>query len=71
MTEEQRMVYGITKRMPATIEESLLSLEENKTLEASLGSGIIKTFVAMKRKEQKKLEAMPDGERRVWLVERY
>ncbi|KAI9684534.1 MAG: hypothetical protein M1822_005622 [Bathelium mastoideum] len=71
MTEEQRLEYGIVRRLPRTIDEALSALENDRTLAGGLGADITRNYIVMKQEEQRMLNAMSEGERRIWLIERY
>ncbi|PSN62633.1 developmental protein-like protein fluG [Corynespora cassiicola Philippines] len=71
LDEEGLASYGITEKMPATIEEAIVALDKDVELKEMLAEGLIHDFIIMKESEQKMLNRMPDDERRVWLIERY
>jgi glutamine synthetase len=71
LDETQRAVYGITRRLPETIEEALKSLEEDSSLKSALAEDVVTNYIAMKRAEQDMLGKMSDKDRRTWLIERY
>lgn len=71
LTEAERSVLGIVSNLPTTIEQSLKALEEDVSLQEALGPPVVAHFIAMKKAEQEKLNAMAGNERRVWLMERY
>ncbi|KAI4739282.1 glutamine synthetase/guanido kinase [Aureobasidium sp. EXF-12298] len=71
LTEAQRTELGITKRMPASLEESLHHLETTDALKQFVGPRLIDDFVVMKRAEKQMLDRMGEKERHAWLVERY
>lgn len=65
------MELGIRCKLPTTVEQSLEALDGDTALRDAIGSKVVDHFVAMKRTEQDMLNAMPERERRVWLMERY
>ncbi|KAF2466776.1 developmental protein-like protein fluG [Lindgomyces ingoldianus] len=71
LSAEQRIPYGIVEKMPLGVDEALERLEKDDVLREMLAEGLVKDFVAMKRSEQKMLGEMEDGEKTVWLIERY
>jgi glutamine synthetase len=71
LSEAERSELGIVTRLPTTIEQSLGSLEGDKTLRDALGTQVVTHFVTMKTAEQEMLNVMSESERRVWLMERY
>lgn len=71
LSDEQRNAYGIVSKLPRSLDESVAALETDLVLKKELGGSITTDFMAMKRAEQKMLEAMTEDDRRVWLIERY
>ncbi|KAG9859265.1 hypothetical protein KCU98_g181, partial [Aureobasidium melanogenum] len=71
LTEAQRAELGITKRMPASLEESLHHLETARVLKQGMNPRLIDDYVVMKRAEKQTLEKMGEKERHAWLIERY
>lgn len=71
LSEGERTDLGISQKLPTTIEQSLEALDKDVVLREALGSEVVDHFVAMKRAEQLMLDALPEPERRVWLMERY
>jgi glutamine synthetase len=62
---------GFAHRLPTTIGQSMSALDRDTVLRDAIGSNVVDHYLAMKRAEQDMLNAMSEGERRVWLVERY
>jgi glutamine synthetase len=71
LSAEQRQAYGVTQKMPTRVEESLIALDGDGELREMLADGLVYDYIAMKKSELKMLEDMPEGERRVFLIERY
>ncbi|KAF2175062.1 developmental protein-like protein fluG [Zopfia rhizophila CBS 207.26] len=71
LNPEQRILYGITEKMPASLGEALKALGMDLELKEMLAEGLVRDFILMKQSEQKMLEEMSEVERRVWLIERY
>lgn len=71
LTEAQRAEIGITKRMPASLEESLQHLETAEVLKQYMSAQLVDDYVVMKRAEKQMLDEMDEKERHAWLVERY
>lgn len=71
LSAEERQELGILKKLPPSIDEAVNAAEEDKELEGIMNDGILKHYLTMKKKEQKMLDAMEEGERRIWLMERY
>ncbi|KIW00908.1 hypothetical protein, variant [Verruconis gallopava] len=70
LDEEGRASYGITRPLPRTLEDALKALEEDQVLASILPAGMVRTYMVMKRSEQRRL-LRPEPERRRWLIERY
>lgn len=47
------------------------ALDGDTALRNAIGSNVVDHYLAMKRAEQDMLNAMSEGERRVWLMDRY
>lgn len=71
LTAEKRESYGITNRLPGTLEEALGRLHSDKALTQSLGKGFVENYLAVKRGEMAMLKGMGEDERRRWMIERY
>ena len=71
ITEEQRAEFGISKRLPNTLEKSLAELEKDEALRQGLGAGFVDNYLAVKRAEMAKLRGFGEEKRRVWLMSRY
>ncbi|OJJ44217.1 hypothetical protein ASPZODRAFT_135007 [Penicilliopsis zonata CBS 506.65] len=66
-----REKYGITTPLPNTLQASLAALQADVDLHTLLGKEFVQDYIATKRTEREMLLAMPDSERRLWLIERY
>lgn len=62
---------GFAHRLPVRIEESMDALDGDTALRNAIGSNVVDHYLAMKRAEQDMLNAMSEGKRRVWLMDRY
>jgi glutamine synthetase len=71
LNDTQRAEYGITRRLPKTIEEALASLENDLSLKSTLAEDVVTNYVIMKRMEQDMLGEMNEERRRIWMIERY
>lgn len=71
MSEEERTNLGIVSKLPASIDKALEAAEKEVALEGIMSKSILKHYLAMKKEEQKMLGEMDEGERRIWLMERY
>ncbi|KAF1946528.1 developmental protein-like protein fluG [Clathrospora elynae] len=71
LNDAGRVKYGITQRIPRSIEEALDALVKDGALVEALGQEVVGRFLEMKQGEMKMLEGMGKGERRVFLIERY
>jgi glutamine synthetase len=70
-SDEQRAQFGITSKLPSSLKESLAALEKNEVLREALGNTTLEDYLALKRSEMDKLNAMAEQDRRVWLMSRY
>lgn len=71
LTEAQLEEFGILKKMPTSLEDSLQELEEDGMLERYLNERLINDYVVMKKAEKEMLDEMDEKERHAWLIERY
>lgn len=71
MTSRERNGLGITKRLPKTIEEALEALKEHKKLREWVGEDAMKKYLIVKKGEKAMMDAIPEGDRKNWLFERY
>lgn len=71
LSTEEKEELGIREKLPKTIEEALEVAEKDERLASVMSEGILRHFLVMKREEQGMLGEMGEGERRVWLMERY
>jgi len=62
---------GLSHKLPTTIEQSMDALDGDTELRDAIGPHVVDHYLAMKRAEQDMLNAMSEGERRVWLMDRY
>lgn len=70
VSEEKRLAYGISRRLPKSIGEAIVKLEEDAEMRKWLGS-IAGDFLVMKKAEMEMLDKMEEQERRAFLIERY
>ena len=71
LDEQGRAQYGIEQKMPASLDEALAALQGDGRLNEALAQGLVHDYLVMKNGEQKKLGGMSEGDRRVFLIERY
>jgi glutamine synthetase len=71
LSPEQLTSFGVTHKLPTSFSEALEALEHDTQLREMLADGLFRDFISMKKAEQKMLGEMAEGERRVWLIERY
>lgn len=71
LSDAQRAKLGITRRMPASLEESLHHLETAEILKQVMDPRLIGDYIVMKRAEKQMLDEMDEKERHAWLIERY
>ena len=70
-SDNQKQELGITRRLPTTLQQALQALKDDADLSNALAPGLVHHYLSMKEAEQEMLDAMPEAERRVWLIERY
>jgi glutamine synthetase len=71
LDDAERARFGVTQRMPRSFEESVQALREDGELRGVLVEEVVEGYLKMKQVEQGILGRMEEGERRVWLIERY
>ncbi|KAK4497259.1 hypothetical protein PRZ48_011709 [Zasmidium cellare] len=71
LEEEGRRALEILERLPRGFEDALRALEGGEGLKGMVGGTLVRDWVVVKKAEQEMLGAMGEGERRVWLIERY
>ena len=71
LDEKERESLGIRERFPKGIIEAIDAFGKSKWLSTVLGEAVVKTYVSIKREEQKYLEQLNPEKRRDWLIERY
>lgn len=71
MDEQMRAEFGVMRRLPRSMQEAVTSLRADMPLNEALDPAFLKAYLYMKGEEAKMLGSMGDGERRVFLVERY
>lgn len=68
---EERERLGILQKFPASIEEALGCLEEDKEMHDALGREFVENYFLLKKCEVESLEGIEPTMRRSWLMERY
>ena len=71
LTDNDRKEMGVTERLPASLEEALTALQEDKELVGLMSEELVERYVAVKEFEMAFLAKMGVEERRQWLMERY
>ncbi len=71
LTEEEKTDFGISERLPQSIDEALDCLRHDTQLRDIMGGAVIDTYLTVKKAECEMLQAMAAGKRRNWLIERY
>ena len=71
MSPAEREEYGITEKLPKDLPTSLKYLRSSEQLGRVLGDSLVSDYIAMKEAEMKMLEAMPEDDQHIWLIERY
>lgn len=66
-----RAHYGVTRRMPGSLEEAVEALKGDGALREVLEQEVVSGYLVMKEAEQRMLGGMGEAERRVFLIERY
>nr|AKR71449.1 FluG protein [Aspergillus glaucus] len=71
LNDTECAALGITTKLPKTLAQSLSAIESDRTLQDLLGPELVKNYCIVKRAESKKLSAMDEYSRRMWLMEKY
>ncbi|KAJ5162208.1 hypothetical protein N7492_007600 [Penicillium capsulatum] len=71
LTAPERSALGITTPLPKSLAASLAALDKDQALRSLLGPHLVQNYSAVKHAEMARLQAMPETERRMWLLERY
>ncbi|MCJ1347901.1 hypothetical protein MMC31_006131 [Peltigera leucophlebia] len=71
MTPEEREKLGIKEKIPASIEEALGCLREDKEMHDALGRSVVEHYLQLKTVEVEMLKGIEPTRRRNWLMERY
>ncbi|CAK3971882.1 glutamine synthetase guanido kinase [Lecanosticta acicola] len=71
LSEEELKDLGILEKLPTTLDESLRALNDDLELQKIMGEDLVRNWIEVKRAEQESLSEMGEGERKVWLIERY
>lgn len=71
LSEEERAQYGVTQKLPGRLEDAMAALKGDGELREALAQGLVEGYLVMKRSEGEMLRGMGEGERRVWMMERY
>ena len=59
------------RELPKSLSEAMDALRQDSELESVLSPGIVKHYIVLKDSEQEMLGGMAEGQKRVWLMERY
>lgn len=68
---EEREKLGIKEKIPASIEEALWCLREDKEMHDALGRMFVEDYLQLKTVEVEKLKGIEPTKRRNWLMELY
>lgn len=71
MTAEEREQLGIKEEIPASIEEALVCLREDKEIHDALGRGVVDHYLQLKTAEVEMLKGVEPAKRRNWLMNLY
>lgn len=63
--------YGVTEKLPTTLESALQALKSDTALVHALDDKIPNDLITMKQAESVMLGAMSEQDRQIWLIERY
>ena len=66
-----REEYGISKKLPKSLDESLFALMHDLELKDMMGHDFVRKYAMVKKAEKALLRDMSPERRRVWLMERY
>ncbi|KAH9880047.1 hypothetical protein J1614_002072 [Plenodomus biglobosus] len=68
---DRRKHDGVLQKLPRDLREALDALKKDSALNEAMAHGLVQHYVTMKESEMKMLGEMEEGERRVFLIERY
>lgn len=71
VNDDERRKLGVEEMLPSDLGKSLQALGTDEALRKVLGDVVVDDYVVMKEKETALLEAMEEGKRRDWIIERY
>lgn len=71
ISDKERADLGITTQLPKTLAQGLSAIEADKELQSLMGPEFVKNYLIVKRAESKKLSAMSEHDRRMWLMMQY
>ena len=71
LSETERDALGIHQRFPRSVPEALAAFESSRPMTGALGESAVKTYIAMKKAEDKFLSVMDAKQKLRWLIERY
>ena len=71
LDEHELAKYGVTRKMPREVFEALVALEKDSEFREALPGTLVESYLVMKKEELRMLAKMPEGDRRVFLIERY
>lgn len=71
LSGEEKEALGIVRKLPGSFEEAFEALGRDEVLREAVGRELVGNWIEVKKAEQVMLGEMEEGERRVWLMERY
>ena len=71
MTDPQRQALGVRTRMPASLEESLEALQQDRDLRNMMGEEMFDLYLRLKKKDDSAFKSLEDEERRQKFIKIY
>ncbi|KAK5991369.1 Protein fluG [Cladobotryum mycophilum] len=71
LSDAQRQEFGIVKRLPRSIDESLDALDADKEMHEWMGEALVERYTAVKKAETEFLGSMDDEARKTWIMDRF
>lgn len=71
MSAEEREALGIKDLLPTVLDNSLVALQQDAQLQELMGPIMVSSYLSLKKGEAQFFRAMPEDQRRNWLIARY
>lgn len=71
MSVEEREALGIKDTLPTMLDYSLAALQQDTQLQELMGPIMVSSYLSLKRGEAQIFRAIPEDQRRNWLIARY